>query len=88
MTREEAINELSRPLFDPKKIEEDINYVLSKIGLSRNTFDEIINRPGKKHTDYKTDKFYPYISLSYKAPLYLVKYIKKILQKKPSKQVN
>ena len=55
MTRDEALMELEKPLYDKAKMEEDITYVLSKLKIDRKTFDKIVSRPGKQHTDYKTD---------------------------------
>lgn len=55
MTRDEALHELAKPIYDKAKMEEDIAFVLKKIGMSRNEFEEIVHRPGKQHRDYRTD---------------------------------
>lgn len=55
MTRDEALHELAKPIYDKAKMEEDIAFVLRKIGMSRNEFEEIVHRPGKQHKDYRTD---------------------------------
>lgn len=58
LTRDEAIIELNKPLYEPIKMEEDIKFVLSKLDVSRDEFELLVNRPGKQHTDYKYDKFF------------------------------
>lgn len=57
MTREEALKELSEPLFDEKIMGEYINLIKSRLGISDIEFDEIMKAPAHQHTDYKTDKF-------------------------------
>ena len=59
MTREEALAELEKPMYDKEQMDSDINYVLSKIDLDRKVFDELVSRPGKQHTEYNTDKWNP-----------------------------
>lgn len=59
MTRDEALQELQKPLFNKESMDRDIDIVLNQIGIGRGEFDAIVNRPGKMHSDYKT-------SLSYK----------------------
>lgn len=58
MTRDEALNELERPIYDKDEMEKDLNFVLSKLGLTREVFDSIVARPGKKPTDYRTDRLF------------------------------
>lgn len=52
MTREQALEEMKRPLYDPKEIEADKEYVLKKLGLSSEIFAEIMNRSVMSHLDY------------------------------------
>lgn len=61
MTRNEALNELQKPLFNEESMNKDIDIVLHQIGLEREVFDAIVNRPGKKHSDYKTSLMYKLI---------------------------
>lgn len=58
MTREQALQELSKPIYDKKKMDRDLDYVLPKLDFSRKEFDEIVFRPGKSHKAYKTDKLF------------------------------
>lgn len=58
MTREEALKELEKPIYDKSEMDKDINDVLSVLKLDRNLFDEIVARPGKRSVDYKTDRLF------------------------------
>ncbi|MEG2164631.1 MAG: N-acetyl sugar amidotransferase, partial [Bacteroidales bacterium] len=69
MTREEALVQLNCLPYDEKTLEDDIKFVLSKLGLSRKEYDKLIDSKGKKHADYK-------LSIAYKiANTYLKKLI-------------
>lgn len=57
-TREEALKELEKPAYDEESMNRDINMVLEQLNLDRKTFDEIVARPGKISSDYKTDKMF------------------------------
>ena len=61
MSREQALAELEKPVYDKKKKKKDIEFVLKKIEMSREEFEELINRPGKQHSDYRMDKFLPFL---------------------------
>jgi hypothetical protein len=56
MTKEEALQELEQPLYAPKELQSDIEYVIKKFGLAQSEFDEIMKLPVRKHQDFKTDK--------------------------------
>lgn len=58
MTREKALRELEKPMYDKVQMDKDIDEVLAKLNLNRKTFDEIVARPGKMSLDYKTDKLF------------------------------
>ena len=55
MTREEALCELEKPLYDLQELKRDKEYVLKKFGLTEKEFDAIMKLPVRKHTDFKTD---------------------------------
>jgi N-acetyl sugar amidotransferase len=55
MTREEAIKELDKPLYDPQELEEDIKYFINKIGITRDKFDKVMSLPPRSHEDFKTN---------------------------------
>jgi N-acetyl sugar amidotransferase len=52
MTREEALEELEKPLYTKKKMEKDKEYVVMKLGLTMEEFDEILALPPKTYWDY------------------------------------
>lgn len=53
LTREEALNRLEQPPYDPDQMEQDKEYVAKKLGISVEEFDAIINGPNKTPADYK-----------------------------------
>ncbi len=55
MTKEEALRELEKPLYDPQELKADKEYVMKKFGLTENEFEAIMKLPVKKHEDFKTD---------------------------------
>ena len=62
MTRDEALQELQKPLFDPINMERDIDIVVDRLQIDRKVFDEIVAREGKKHSEYKTSLVYRIVS--------------------------
>ena len=56
ITREEALKELELPLYPPKDLKADKEYVLKKFRLTEKEFEDIMHLPIKKHSDFKTDK--------------------------------
>lgn len=55
MTREEALAELSAPGYDPELLRSDKEFVLKKLGLSKDEFDGLMREPPRAHTDYDTE---------------------------------
>ncbi|WP_206214761.1 MULTISPECIES: N-acetyl sugar amidotransferase [unclassified Adlercreutzia] len=53
MTREEALELLSRPPYDPDQMELDKQYVAKKLGVTAEEFDGIIEQPSKTPADYR-----------------------------------
>lgn len=68
ISREEALEELERPPYSPDQMEEDKNYVIKKLGLTPEEFDEYMKAEPVPHTHYKS-----YISLHYKILKFLGK---------------
>ncbi|HAP00606.1 MAG TPA: hypothetical protein DCQ93_01660 [Bacteroidetes bacterium] len=52
LTREEAMEEISKPPINETQAEEDKTYVLKKFGLSNAEFDQIMHEPVVPHTFY------------------------------------
>ena len=57
ITREEALKELEKPLYEEDELERDKRYVLEKLGLSEREFEDFMKRPMKKHQEYRTDEW-------------------------------
>lgn len=55
ITKEEALAELAKPLYNADEFEKDYDYVVKKFNLSRTAFNEIMQRPVKQHTDFKIE---------------------------------
>ena len=52
ITREEALSELEKPLYDKDLMDDEINFILNKLNLSSYEFDKIMKSPPKRHSDY------------------------------------
>lgn len=49
ITREQALEELKQPLYTPAELEQDIEYVTKKFGLSREAFSQLMQQPRVPH---------------------------------------
>lgn len=56
MTREEAIDDLARPTYDPKQQEADKIYTCKKFGISTEEFDRIMAEPPRSHHAYPSEE--------------------------------
>jgi len=57
MTRDEALADLARPALSPEKRQEDVEYVVNKLGFSAAEFQRIMELPPKSFRDYPS--YYP-----------------------------
>lgn len=57
MSREEALQELKKPLYIEKEMEETIDYFLDLINMSKEEFEIIINSKPMEHNDYNTSSW-------------------------------
>lgn len=55
MSRNEALEELTKPLYEPKELEEDKEFIAKKLGISLDEFNTIMQLPNKTHLDYPSD---------------------------------
>jgi N-acetyl sugar amidotransferase len=55
MTREEALEEIKKPLYSENELKNDKEYILKKLGMSENEFEQIMNTPVRSHNAFKTD---------------------------------
>ncbi len=54
ITRDEAVAELEKPLYDPQELEIDIAYFCKKLRITRVQFDEFMTAPAHHYTDFPT----------------------------------
>ncbi len=54
MTRDEALAEYAKPLYDEAMMKEYIDFVKQKLGISDVLFEELMAAQPHQHTDYKT----------------------------------
>lgn len=55
ITREEAISELQKPIYDENDMRKTVEFILSKLNISEDEFNEILLDKPKQHFDYKID---------------------------------
>lgn len=52
MTREQALQEMEKPLYDSDELKKDIEFVCQKLNLLETDWNEIMALPNKHYTDY------------------------------------
>ncbi|MFN7312669.1 MAG: N-acetyl sugar amidotransferase [Bacteroidota bacterium] len=52
ITRSEALEQLKQPALNPTQIEQDKEYIIKKLGITNDQFNEIMNAPIKSIFDY------------------------------------
>lgn len=57
ITREEALEELSKSSYDSTQLRIDKQFVLKKLGFSEAEFDTMMSAPPKSHLDYASDEW-------------------------------
>ena len=53
MTREEALEIISKPAYDSNKIEEEFSYIATKLGITNKELQGYFEMPKKYYSDYK-----------------------------------
>lgn len=56
MTREEALTEFEKPIYEKGEMEDIIRMVLEKLDMTREELDKIMREPVHQHTDYKVSR--------------------------------
>jgi N-acetyl sugar amidotransferase len=56
MTREEALENLSKPAYDPETIAQDFEYIATKLGISVEELQSYMDAPNKTYKDYKSQE--------------------------------
>ena len=54
MTRDEALERLKYPAYDPETINQDFEYVATKLGISVEELQSYMDAPNKTYKDYKS----------------------------------
>jgi hypothetical protein len=57
MSREEALAKLGHPPYDPQQMEKDRRYVMQKLEISEEEFEQMFTAPNKRFSDYPS--YYP-----------------------------
>lgn len=73
ITRDFAISELKKKPYDDEQVKSDIEYILKKLNLTINDFEEIFNQENKSFTDYPS--YYPLYKKFKKIIYFLIKYL-------------
>jgi len=65
ITKEEALCELQEPPYDEQLVEQDLEFVTKKLGLSKAEFEDIMITPPRSHLGYEIEQSvydsYPYL---------------------------
>ncbi len=56
MTREEALEELKKPAYDPKTIKQDFEFVANKLGITVEELQSYMDAPNKTYKDYRSQE--------------------------------
>jgi N-acetyl sugar amidotransferase len=56
ITREEALAELRKPLYEQRELKSDREYVIKKFGMKEEDFDYIMKQVPRLHSDFKSDR--------------------------------
>jgi aminotransferase len=57
ITRDEALEQVAQPLYQPDELEKDREFILRKLGLSRKEWDELMAAPVRAHLEYPTNRW-------------------------------
>jgi N-acetyl sugar amidotransferase len=55
ISREQALEALKEPLYDPKQLELDKEYTAKKLGISKDEFQALIDAPNHNHEEYPSN---------------------------------
>ena len=56
MSREEALEKLKKPAYDPETIDHDIEYVATKLGITVDELNSYMDLPKKNYKDYRSQE--------------------------------
>ncbi len=52
MTRDQALEELEKPLYDPVELKQDLDYLCKKLRITTDEFEHLIEIPARSHRDF------------------------------------
>ncbi len=55
ITREQALQEMNQAVYTPQTLDDDITYVCKKLGLTKEQFEHILQKPNKTFADYPSN---------------------------------
>lgn len=55
ITREEALLQLTQPLFTPEELRESVSFVCKKLGFTESDWHEIMQQPPRSHFSFRTN---------------------------------
>lgn len=86
MTREQALEEMKKPAYDPQMLKDDYAFVLKKLGLTEKEFQDIMALPRKEHLEYDSyqKKHYKYHKIFFQVISPVTRILKRILKKAPT----
>lgn len=87
MTREEALAELQKPLYDESELKEHMKYIPKKLGLTEEEFEEIMKTPPRKYEEFSPE--FPKVIRSIERKLFkmIIKTKKKFIKPQQPKYV-
>ena len=56
MTRDEALENLKKPAYDPETINQDFEFVATKLGITKEELQSYFDAPNKTYKDYKSQE--------------------------------
>jgi len=56
MSRDEALEKLKKPAFDPETINQDFEYVATKLGITKEELQSYFDAPNKTYKDYNSQE--------------------------------
>ena len=56
MTRDDALENLKSPAYDPKTIKDDFEYIATKLGIEIEELQEYMDQPNRKNSEFKSQE--------------------------------
>lgn len=73
LTRDQALEELKKPLYDEVELREDKSYIAKKLGITVDELEQLVNSPGHDYSEY------PNWDTRYKFMLKVKNFVRKVL---------